>query len=182
MLPAETPVDALSPLEAAAEIARLTDEIRDHDRRYYQDDAPTVSDAEYDRLRRRLLALEARFPELRAPDSPSLKVGAGPSEKFDKVTHLVPMLSLDNAFTDEDVVDFVGRVHRFLATHGEPVAFTAEPKIDGLSLSLRYQSGRLVSAATRGDGAEGENVTAKDRKSTRLNSSHRLTSRMPSSA
>ena len=157
---ADLPPDALSSPDAAAEIARLADEIRDHDRRYYQDDAPTVSDAEYDRLRRRLLALEARFPELRAPDSPSLMVGAGPSEKFDKVTHRVPMLSLDNAFTDEDVVDFVGRVHRFLATHGETVGFTAEPKIDGLSLSLRYESGRLVSAATRGDGAEGENVTA----------------------
>jgi len=150
----------LSPLDAAAEIARLSDEIRDHDRRYYQDDAPTVSDADYDRLRRRLLALEARFPELRAPDSPSLKVGSGPSEKFDKVTHRVPMLSLDNAFSDDDVADFVARVHRFLATHGEAVVFTAEPKIDGLSLSLRYEAGRLVSAATRGDGAEGENVTA----------------------
>ncbi len=160
MPPADLSPDALSPLEAAAEIARLSDEIREHDRRYYRDDAPTVSDAEYDRLRRRLLALEARFPDLRRPDSPSQKVGAGPSEKFDKVTHRVPMLSLDNAFSDADVTDFVGRVHRFLATHGEAVAFTAEPKIDGLSLSLRYEAGRLVSAATRGDGAEGENVTA----------------------
>ena len=159
-MPADLPPDALSPLEAAAEIARLSDEIREHDRRYYQDDAPSVSDAEYDRLRRRLLALEARFPELRRADSPSLNVGAGPSEKFEKVTHRVAMLSLDNAFSDEDVGDFVGRVHRFLATHGEAVAFTAEPKIDGLSLSLRYEAGRLVSAATRGDGAEGENVTA----------------------
>ncbi|WP_333822660.1 NAD-dependent DNA ligase LigA [Pinisolibacter sp.] len=159
-MPADLSPDALSSSQAAAEIARLTDEIREHDRRYYQDDAPTVSDAEYDRLRRRLLALEARFPELRAPDSPSLKVGAGPSEKFEKVAHRVPMLSLDNAFSDADVADFVGRVHRFLATHGQEVIFTAEPKIDGLSLSLRYESGRLVSAATRGDGAEGENVTA----------------------
>ena len=159
-MPPELPPDTLSPSDAAAEIARLTAEIREHDRRYYQDDAPSVSDAEYDRLRRRLLALEARFPELRAPDSPSLKVGAGPSEKFEKVTHRVPMLSLDNAFSDEDVADFVGRVHRFLATHGQEVVFTAEPKIDGLSLSLRYEAGRLVSAATRGDGAEGENVTA----------------------
>ncbi|MDK9696345.1 MAG: NAD-dependent DNA ligase LigA [Siculibacillus sp.] len=159
-MPAELPPDALSPLEAAAEIARLTGAIREHDRRYFRDDAPTVSDAEYDRLRRRLLALEARFPDLRRPDSPSLKVGSGPSEKFEKVMHRVPMLSLDNAFSDEDVTDFVARVHRFLATHGEAVAFTAEPKIDGLSLSLRYEAGRLVSAATRGDGAEGENVTA----------------------
>jgi DNA ligase (NAD+) len=160
MTSAEAPIDTLSPAQAETEIARLTDEIREHDRRYYQDDAPTVSDAEYDRLRRRLLALEARFPEYRLPDSPSLKVGAGPSEKFEKVTHRVPMLSLDNAFSDEDVADFVGRVHRFLATHGQEVIFTAEPKIDGLSLSLRYENGRLVSAATRGDGAEGENVTA----------------------
>ncbi len=159
-MPADLPIDSLSHLEAAAEIARLAEAIREADRLYYQEDAPTLTDADYDRLRRRLLALEARFPDLRRPDSPSLKVGAGPSEKFEKIRHAVPMLSLDNAFADADVVDFVGRVHRFLATHGRAVAFTAEPKIDGLSLSLRYESGRLVSAATRGDGAEGENVTA----------------------
>ena len=160
MTSAETPIDSLSPLEAAAEIARVSEAIREADRLYYQEDAPTLTDADYDRLRRRLLALEARFPDLRRPESPSLKVGVGPSERFEKIRHAVPMLSLDNAFSDEDVADFVGRVRRFLATHGQSVDFTAEPKIDGLSLSLRYESGRLVSAATRGDGAEGENVTA----------------------
>ena len=157
---ADTPVDTLSPLEAAAEVARLSEAIREADRLYYQDDAPSLIDAEYDALRLRLIALEARFPELVRPDSPTRKVGVGPSEKFEKVPHVVPMLSLDNAFADEDVRDFVARVHKFLATHGQPVTFTAEPKIDGLSLSIRYERGRLVSAATRGDGAEGENVTA----------------------
>ncbi len=157
---ADTPLDTLSPLEAAAEIARLSEAIREADRLYYQDDAPSLTDADYDRLRLRLIALEARFPDLARPDSPTRKVGAGPSEKFEKIRHVVPMLSLDNAFSDEDVVDFVGRVHKFLATHGQPVTFTAEPKIDGLSLSIRYVNGRLVSAATRGDGTEGENVTA----------------------
>ena len=156
----DTPVDALSPLEAVAEIARVSAAIEAADRAYYQDDAPDLTDADYDALRRRLLALEAAFPELKRADSPTSRVGAGPSEKFEKIRHVVPMLSLDNAFSDEDVADFVGRVHKFLATHGNPVTFTAEPKIDGLSLSLRYEDGRLVAAATRGDGAEGENVTA----------------------
>ncbi|MER2606157.1 MAG: NAD-dependent DNA ligase LigA [Siculibacillus sp.] len=160
MTPFDTPLDALSPLDAAAEIGRLTDLIRAADRAYYQDDAPTLSDADYDALRRRLIALEGRFPEAKRADSPTGEVGAGPSERFEKIPHRVPMLSLDNAFSDEDVADFVGRVHRFLATHGQAVTFTAEPKIDGLSLSLRYEGGRLVHAATRGDGAEGENVTA----------------------
>jgi DNA ligase (NAD+) len=158
--PSDLPVDALSPLEAAGEIARLTPLIAAADLAYHRDDTPVISDAEYDRLRRRLVALEARFPELKRADSPTAAVGAGPSEKFEKVRHVVPMLSLDNAFSDEDVADFAARVHRFLATHGEAVTFTAEPKIDGLSLSIRYEKGRLVSAATRGDGAEGENVTA----------------------
>ena len=153
-------VDALTPLEAAAELKALAERIGELDRAYFQDDAPLVSDAEYDALRRRNLAIEARFPELKRADSPSLRVGAGVAERFDKVRHAVAMLSLDNAFSDEDVSDFVGRVHKFLATHGARVAFTAEPKIDGLSCNLRYERGRLVSAATRGDGAEGENVTA----------------------
>lgn len=154
-------VDQLTQLEAVAELARLTDEIRAHDRRYFQDDAPTVTDAEYDALRRQLLAIEAAFPDLRRPDSPSLGVGSGPAEKFDKVRHAVPMLSLDNAFEDADLADFVDRVRRFLGWPADmPLAFTSEPKIDGLSLSLRYEAGRLISAATRGDGAEGENVTA----------------------
>ncbi len=156
----DIPVDALSPLEAVAEIARVSALIEAADRAYYQDDAPTLSDADYDALRLRLIALEAAFPDLKKPDSPTARVGAGASEKFEKIRHAVAMLSLDNAFSDEDVGEFVGRVHKFLATHGQTVAFTAEPKIDGLSLSIRYEKGRLVHAATRGDGAEGENVTA----------------------
>jgi DNA ligase (NAD+) len=158
--PALPSPEGLSVPEAEAEIARLSALIRDADRAYYQDDAPTLTDADYDAARRRLIALEATFPALKAPDSPTVTVGAGPSERFEKIRHVVPMLSLDNAFSDEDVTDFVGRVHKFLATHGQRVGFTAEPKIDGLSLSLRYEAGRLVAAATRGDGAEGENVTA----------------------
>lgn len=151
---------ALSPLEASAEIARLAALVAAADQAYHRDDAPILSDADYDVARRRLVALEVAFPDLKRVDSPTAAIGAGPSEKFEKVRHVVPMLSLDNAFGDEDVAEFVGRVHKFLATHGESVAFTAEPKIDGLSLSLRYEAGRLVHAATRGDGAEGENVTA----------------------
>jgi DNA ligase (NAD+) len=152
-------VDALDAVRAAAEIDRLSALIRAADEAYYQEDAPTLSDADYDGSRRRLIALEARFPDLRRLDSPTSGVGARPSAKFEKLRHVVPMLSLDNAFSAADVEEFVGRVHRFLATNGLPVGFTAEPKIDGLSLSLRYEAGRLVSAATRGDGAEGENVT-----------------------
>ena len=157
---ADTSVDTLLPLEASGEVERLSALIRAADEAYYQNDAPTLTDADYDALRRRLIALEARFPELKRADSPTQTVGSGPSEKFEKIRHAVAMLSLDNAFSDEDVADFVGRVHKFLATHGQVVGFTAEPKIDGLSLSLRYEKGRLVHAATRGDGAEGENVTA----------------------
>jgi DNA ligase (NAD+) len=157
----ETPVEALSEKQASAEHARLAAEIAAHDRRYYQDDAPTVSDAEYDRLRRRYGAIETRFPSLRSRESLTAKVGAAPSARFAKVRHAVPMLSLDNAFSDEDVVDFVGRVRRFLRLpEDEVVAFSAEPKIDGLSMSLRYENGELVTGATRGDGAEGEDVTA----------------------
>ncbi|RFC68211.1 MULTISPECIES: NAD-dependent DNA ligase LigA [Mesorhizobium] len=157
-------VEALDEIEAAEELARLALEISGHDERYYAEDAPTVSDAEYDALRRRNLAIEQRFPALVREDSPSRKVGAAVSAKFAKVAHAVPMLSLDNAFSDQDVREFVERIRRFLrlAPH-QPVPITAEPKIDGLSLSLRYESGRLVSAATRGDGAVGENVTANAR-------------------
>ncbi|MFL9826315.1 NAD-dependent DNA ligase LigA [Rhodoplanes sp. SY1] len=156
-----TPVDSLTQDEAAAELARLAEEIAAHDARYYQEDAPTVSDAEYDALRQRNAAIEARFPELIRADSPSRKVGAAPSRGFAKVRHAVPMLSLDNAFADEEVEEFVARVRRFLRLSAdEPIAFSAEPKIDGLSMSLRYENGRLVSAATRGDGFEGEDVTA----------------------
>ncbi|GLK70415.1 NAD-dependent DNA ligase LigA [Ancylobacter dichloromethanicus] len=154
-------VAALTADEAAAEHARLGEAIAGHDRRYYQDDAPSVSDAEYDALRRRYEAVEAQFPELRGMDSLSDKVGAAPSAKFAKVRHAVPMLSLGNAFTDEEVEEFVARVRRFLGLPAEAdLILTAEPKIDGLSCSLRYENGVFVQAATRGDGFEGEDVSA----------------------
>ena len=152
-------VDALTEAEAAADLERLAREIAEHDERYHREDAPTISDAAYDALKRRNAELEARFPQLVRPDSPSLRVGAAPAAKFSPVEHGVPMLSLDNAFSDGEVADFVGRVRRFLRLDGEPIAFTAEPKIDGLSASLRYERGRLVQGATRGDGRTGEDVT-----------------------
>ena len=139
----------------------LAMEIRAADAQYYQDDAPVLSDGEYDALRRELNELESQFPHLIAPDSPSRSVGAKPSGKFGKITHKVPMLSLDNAFTDEDVSDFVARIKRFLSLpENTTLEFTAEPKIDGLSAALRYENGRLISGATRGDGQVGEDVTA----------------------
>jgi DNA ligase (NAD+) len=151
----------LTEAQAKAELKRLAVEIAAHDKRYYQQDAPTVTDAEYDALRRRNAAIEERFPKLIRADSPSQRVGAAPTGKFKKVRHAVPMLSLDNAFSDEDVIDFVARIRRFLRLgNDEKIAFSAEPKIDGLSMSLRYEDGELVTAATRGDGAEGEDVTA----------------------
>jgi DNA ligase (NAD+) len=151
----------LTKAQAKVEHKRLALEIEGHDKRYYQDDAPTVTDAEYDALRRRFNAIEARFPEFVASDSPSQKIGAAPSGRFAKVRHAVPMLSLDNAFAEQDVVDFAARIRRFLKLgDDEELAFSAEPKIDGLSMSLRYEAGELVTAATRGDGAEGEDVTA----------------------
>jgi DNA ligase (NAD+) len=154
-------IDTLTEAQAKAELKRLADEIGAHDKRYYQEDAPTVSDAEYDALRRRNEEIEARFPDLVRTDSPSRRVGAQPSQKFAKVRHAVPMLSLGNAFADEEVSEFVDRIRRFLRLpEDEAIAFTAEPKIDGLSCTLRYENGRLVRGATRGDGAEGEDVTA----------------------
>ncbi len=157
----EKSVDSLTVEEAVAELARLAKEIAEHDRRYYADDAPSVSDAEYDALRIRNAEIESRFPELVRADSPSHKVGTAPSGTFGKIAHAVPMLSLDNVFSDEDVRDFVVSVRRFLAFPADrEIVFTAEPKIDGLSMSLRYENRRLVSAATRGDGSTGENVTA----------------------
>jgi DNA ligase (NAD+) len=154
-------VDDLSEKKAKAEHKRLGAEIAAHDQRYYQDDAPAVSDAEYDALRRRYNAIEARFPDVRTLESLTQRVGAAPSARFAKVRHAVPMLSLDNAFADEDVVDFVARIRRFLRLpDDEEIAFSAEPKIDGLSMSLRYEHGELVTGATRGDGSEGEDVTA----------------------
>ena len=155
------PVDKMDADAARAELHRLSAEIARHDALYYQSDAPEISDAEYDALRVRLGQIEARFPELVRADSPSKRIGAAPGAGFGKIRHRVPMLSLGNAFADEDVGEFVERVRRFLGHKAsDPLEFTAEPKIDGLSISIRYEKGRLVEAATRGDGAEGENVTA----------------------
>jgi DNA ligase (NAD+) len=157
----ETSVEELSEKQAKAEYGRLAAEIAAHDRRYYQDDAPSVSDAEYDALRRRYNAIEARFPQLRSAESLTQHVGAAPVARFAKVRHAVPMLSLDNAFAADDVRDFVGRIRRFLRLpDDEDVVFSAEPKIDGLSMSLRYENGALLTGATRGDGSVGEDVTA----------------------
>jgi DNA ligase (NAD+) len=151
---------AITEAEAAAELERLAQEIARHNRLYHGDDSPEITDSDYDALVRRNAALEARFPHLVRDDSPSQQVGAAPDGPLAKVAHALPMLSLDNAFADEEVADFVGRVRRFLKLAGdEPVALTAEPKIDGLSCSLRYEKGVLVLAATRGDGSVGEDVT-----------------------
>ena len=157
------PIDpeTLSEAEAEAELARLAAEIARHDAAYHERDAPEISDADYDALRRLNAAIEARFPHLVRPDSPSRRVGSAPSQAFAKVQHRVPMLSLANAFDAEEVRDFDSGIRRFLGLDADaPLTYVAEPKIDGLSLSLRYEDGRLVEAATRGDGREGENVTA----------------------
>lgn len=147
--------------EAEAALAMLAAQIAHHNARYHRDDAPEISDAEFDALVRRNSAIEAAFPHLIRDDSPSRQVGAAPAGHLAKVTHARPMLSLDNGFSGEDALDFVGRVRRFLnLAPDEPVALTAEPKIDGLSCSLRYEAGRLVRALTRGDGQVGEDVTA----------------------
>ena len=154
-------VDKLTSTEAEKELDRLAKEIAGHDARYYREDAPSVSDADYDTLRRRNAEIEARFPLLVRPDSPSHRVGAKASEKFAKVKHRVPMLSLDNAFDETEVGEWLARVRRFLGLkEEEAVPVTAEPKIDGLSASLRYEHGVFVQGATRGDGAEGEDITA----------------------
>ena len=161
MAKAPVAVDRLTPATAAAELERLARDIAMHDRHYHQQDAPTITDAEYDALRQRNEAIEAAFPDLVRADSPSRRVGAKPAGKFSKVRHRAPMLSLGNGFSDEDVHDFLGRIRRFLNLEADAaVEVTAEPKIDGLSISLRYENRNLVQAATRGDGAEGENVTA----------------------
>ena len=159
-----TLVEALDAQQARSELARLARLLAEAARAYHGADAPVMSDAEYDALKARNAAIEARFPELKRPDSPSERVGAPPSEGFEKVTHKQRMMSLANAFRAEDVEEFDARIRRYLGLAGdEPLAFTAEPKIDGLSLSLRYEGGRLVQAATRGDGTVGENVTANAR-------------------
>ena len=151
-----TAADLLTREDARAELDRLAADIARHDALYYQSDAPEISDAEYDALRQRNAAVEVAFPDLVRPDSPSKRVGAAPAGGFGKIRHRVPMLSLGNAFTDEDVTDFVELVRRFLALKSaDALDFVAEPKIDGLSISIRYEQGRLVEAATRGDGAEG---------------------------
>ncbi|MGP9809887.1 NAD-dependent DNA ligase LigA [Rhodopseudomonas sp. NSM] len=152
-------IATLTKAKAKVEAMRLRLEIERHNSAYYQHDAPTVSDAEYDGLRRRLEAIEAKFPELVSDSSPTQTVGAAPARGFAKVQHAVPMLSLGNAFADDEVTEFVERVQRFLRLDDVP-AIVAEPKIDGLSLSLRYERGELVRAATRGDGFTGEDVTA----------------------
>ncbi|SBV99969.1 DNA ligase [uncultured Alphaproteobacteria bacterium] len=152
---------ALGPDDARTEHDRLAAEIRKADAAYYQDDAPVLSDADYDALRRRLARIEAAHPELIAPDSPTQTVGAAPAEGFHKVRHAVPMLSLDNAFSDDDLAEFAEGVRRFLRLGPEePLALVAEPKIDGLSFSARYENRRFVRGVTRGDGSEGEDVTA----------------------
>lgn len=154
-------VGELTEAQAASELAHLAKAMEHHDKRYHGDDAPEISDAEYDALKRRNLEIETRFPHLKRADSPSEKVGAPVADGFSKVQHSVAMLSLDNAFDDQDVKDFAARIRRFLSLKpSDIVELTAEPKIDGLSLSLRYENRHLVSAATRGDGAVGENVTA----------------------
>src|SRR5438477_5546888 len=155
-----TDVAKLTKAQAKVELTRLALELEGHDKRYYQDDAPSVTDAEYDALRQRFNAIEKRFPEFVSSDSPSQKVGAAPSGRFRKVRHSLLMLSLDNAFAEQDVLDFAGRITRFLKLPDDKIDFSAEPKIDGLSMSLRYEGGELVTAATRVDGAEGEDVTA----------------------
>lgn len=156
-----TPVETLTEAQAREELERLSAELARHDALYYADAAPEISDADYDELKRRALAIEAAFPSLSSPISPSQRVGAPVSTQFAEVRHGVPMLSLDNAFDDGEVRDFVARIARFLKLPGdEPIAFVAEPKIDGLSASLRYEKGVLVQGATRGDGKTGEDVTA----------------------
>ncbi|MFZ5729980.1 MAG: NAD-dependent DNA ligase LigA [Pseudomonadota bacterium] len=158
--PNPRPPAELSEAEAAEELTWLADTLAAHDIAYFQEDAPKVSDAEYDALKRRNAEIEALFPDLIRENSPSLKVGAAASAQFSPVEHGVPMLSLDNAFSDEEAVEFDARVRRFLRLDGETFAYTAEPKIDGLSASIRYEKGQLVRGATRGDGRVGEDVTA----------------------
>ncbi len=164
MTTAITAVEDLTQEQAATELARLAAEIAEHDRLYYQQDAPTVSDAEYDELRRRNAAIEARFPELIRSYTPTRRLGAAPAAGFAKVRHRRPMLSLENAFDDEDVRAFFAGVRNFIKELKDdptlPIAVVAEPKIDGLSINLRYENGVFVQGATRGDGSEGEDVTA----------------------
>ncbi|HYZ24061.1 MAG TPA: NAD-dependent DNA ligase LigA [Rhodopila sp.] len=157
--PTQPPVEALTEAEAAAELARLAAEIAHHDTAYHTKDAPEITDAEYDALRRRNAAIEARFPALIRPDSPSTRIGGAPEAGFAKLRHRTPMLSLDNVFGAAEFAEFCARARRFLG-RTEPLSFVAEPKIDGLSINLTYENRRFVRGATRGDGMEGEDVTA----------------------
>src|SRR6056297_3028186 len=158
------PVEDLSQAQAKAELARLADLLARADRAYHADDAPIMPDSAYDALARRNTSIEDRFPDLKRPDSPSDRVGFIAADAFGKVTHAVRMLSLGNAFEADEINEFDARVRRYLGLSDDaPLAYTSEPKIDGLSLSLRYEQGKLVQAATRGDGAVGENVTANAR-------------------
>ena len=153
-------VEALTGAQAKKELARLAAEIARHDKLYHQQDAPEISDAAYDALVQRNRAIEARFPDLRRLDSPSARVGAAPATGFAKVTHRRPMLSLDNAFAEAEVTDFLGRIRRFLKLpETEPIEMVAEPKIDGLSATLTFEDGRFAQGATRGDGSTGEDIT-----------------------
>src|SRR5437764_2626631 len=157
-------VSDLTEKQAKVEHARLHADLTEHDKRYYQNDAPTIPDAEYDALRKRYGEIEQRFPDLRTLESLTLKVGVAPTGRFAKIRHAAPMLSLDNAFSEEDVTRFVERIRRFLKLSAdEAVAFSAEPKIDGLSISLRYEAGKVVNAATRGVGTVGQVVHANNR-------------------
>ncbi|WBU65444.1 NAD-dependent DNA ligase LigA [Paracoccus aerodenitrificans] len=157
-------LSAITEAEAADHIAQLTEMLSKANSDYHRDDAPTITDAEYDRAKRSLAALEEKFPQLAHPDSPTQQVGAAPSDAFGKITHAQRMMSLANAFDEAEVAEFVSRIRSFLGLEPEEgLDFTAEPKIDGLSLSLRYEDGRLVQAATRGDGTVGENVLANAR-------------------
>src|SRR5271166_6013791 len=160
--PAEPkPVDRLTEPEAAAELARLAAEIAHHDDLYYREDAPEITDAAYDALRQRNAAIEARFPALVRDDSPTRRVGAAPASGFAKRRHRAPMLSLGNVFSAEDFAEFCARARRFLGLPADAtLRFVGEPKIDGLSINLTYEGGRFVNGATRGDGTEGEDVTA----------------------
>ncbi|MDG2244151.1 MAG: NAD-dependent DNA ligase LigA [Rhodospirillaceae bacterium] len=158
--PSNLPIDKLTEAQATAELARLAAEMAEQDKRYHQDDAPVLSDAEYDALKARNTAIEARFPPLVRDDSPSRKVGAAPASGFTKVQHSVPMLSLGNVFDESDVADFFARIRRFLGLDDyEAVEVIAEPKIDGLGFSARYEDGRFIVGATRGDGQVGEDIT-----------------------
>src|SRR3954454_15623289 len=150
----------LTKAQAKVEHMLLALEIEGHNERYYQDDAPTVTDAAYDALRQRFNTIEKRFPEFVSADSPSQKVGAAPSGRFKKVRHAVPMLSLDNAFAEEDLRDFVGRIVRFLKLDDDRIDFSAEPRLDALSMSLRYEGSEPDSAATPRSCAEGDDFTA----------------------